>query len=107
MSVRYRDSFKINGRLYGIEDYEDGKKDHFMPDKAKQRFHLWAGGCGIGGADTIERARELLHGYVTSHLRAERAGFRERADAADRCLSKLGDDMWGLARFQVSFDEVE
>jgi hypothetical protein len=101
--VKYRESFKVNGRLYGIEDYEDGQDDHFMPDRATQRFHLWAGGCGIGGANSIEDARRLVHSYIVSHLRAERAGFQERANNADRCLSKLGEDFWGLAKFQLDF----
>jgi len=38
--VNYRESYEIEGRSYGIEDYKQ-PGEHFMPDDQEQRFMAW------------------------------------------------------------------
>ncbi len=90
MSVTYAETYVVNGREYGIEDY----------DKRHKRFDLWAGDRSIGSFDNINDARKILYTHVVSHVRAEYAGHSERAHNAKRALDKLGDDPFHLGRFR-------
>lgn len=97
---RYAETYVINGRTYGIEDYSQ-PGDHFFPEKPHKRFKLWAGGCGIGDHDSLDEARKMLHAYAYSHVNAEYHGHQERAVSAQRALQKLGGDPFNLGRFRA------
>jgi len=74
MGTPYIKEFKVSGKSYGIEDYEDGKplSDHFFgPDygtKRKERYQLWAGGCGIGRATNLQDAELKLSNYIKGEI---------------------------------------
>lgn len=87
MSIVYIEKFIVNGHTLGIS------KD------AAGRFQCWSGGCGIGSFTTMPRARDALHGYIVSQVRAEAEGHRTRLSKAEIALEKLGDDPFYLGRF--------
>lgn len=88
MATKYAETYRVGGRLYGLEKTEDG-------------YALWAGGCGVGRAADLESARSLLHTYIVSHTRAERAGWHDRYVAANKTLARLEGDVFNLAKFAV------
>ena len=98
--TRYAETFSINGRAYGIEDYEQ-PGDHFFPDLPHKRFKLWVGGASIGEHNLLGEARKALHGYAVSLVTAEYHGHQERMVRAQRVLQRLGDDQYNLSEFQV------
>lgn len=86
----YLERFQINRCTYGIEKVSvDGK----------QGFKLWAGGCGIGGNESLESARKLLHTYVCNQLRAEIRSHQRLLNNAEDALSLLEGDAFYLGRF--------
>lgn len=109
MAVAYVETFEVDGRTYGIEDYEDGRpmRDHFFPEKYQKgnyhRFRLWAGGCGLGperGHKTMEGARRALHAYITQQLADKRSELDDQLRGVDRCIKGLGADPFNLGKFR-------
>lgn len=98
--VDYIETYTINGRSYGIEDYKK-KGDHFMADQPHKRFRLWANGCGIFQCDDLDEARKVLHSHAVSHVNAEYHGHHERMASAQHAVQKLGDDPFNLGRFRT------
>lgn len=69
----YTKQYKACGRTYGIEDLEDGKKNHWNLGKKKgqqgySRFLLWAGGCGVGRAKTLQQAKIDMQAHIVKDL---------------------------------------
>lgn len=85
---KYIEQYAINGHSCSITELGEAS------------YQVWFGGCVISTAKTVGEARNTLHAYIVSQLRAERAGFYERAAKADRTLAKLGDDEFNLGRFR-------
>lgn len=106
MSTDYVETFVVpRGRhdcTYGIEDFEV-PGDHFMPFRYEngecKRFMLWSGGCGIGEADTLEEARQLLQAFIVSQLHVECGVLRETLVRNQAALDWLGGDPFRLGRF--------
>lgn len=96
--VDYAETYKINGQNYGIEDYSR-PGDHFMPSEPHKRFRLWRSGCGIGQADNISKAREMLHSYALAQALAEYSDHKQRMEAAGHVVTKLGGDPFNLGKF--------
>lgn len=106
MSVAYVEAFTIGDKQFGIEDYKDGKpdKDHFFPEtfraKKAQRFHVWAGGCGIGQATTIEKAREIIVDYARRRAQQKVIEAQNFLKDADEVLYNLHETAH-LFRFET------
>lgn len=99
MSIPYREAYQIGRASYGIEDQQDGKEGHFFPEDRKYRFRVWRNGCGLGGRDTIEEARKLLHNYAVIQLAQERESAQRTVDEAHALLLRLEGDVFYLGRF--------
>jgi hypothetical protein len=106
MGVHYIETFNIPGvQQLGIEDYEDGRsmECHFMPEKAKMRYNLWCGGCGIGATNTIEDARKKLHRYAQVELEKKRRDLVSQLGVVSKSAGLLaGNDSFVLGTFKVS-----
>jgi hypothetical protein len=87
--TRYAETFNINRRVYGIERLADG------------RLRCWVGGCGIGVADSMDEARQILHGYAISEATALVGSATEQLTRAREALVLLGADHFNLGRFRV------
>ena len=86
MAVPYVEKFLINNKTYGIAE-------------ADGHFECWVGGCEIANAETMPRARAILHQYAVSQNRAERASAEQALNMADAVLIQLGDDPFYLGKF--------
>lgn len=86
---KYFEKYIINGHSCSITELGEAS------------YQVRFGGYVISTAKTVGEARKTLHTYMVSQLRAERAGFYERATNADRALTKLGEDEFNLGRFRV------
>lgn len=87
----YIEEYDIAGKLYGIEDLHS-KKDRFM---------LWAGGCGFGRAQDIHEARSKVHEHARKRIVAEICGMKDDLRSAESDMKKLGDDPFFLSRFST------
>lgn len=100
--VDYVEEFTVLGKRLGIEDMEDTRPgvEHFFPEHATHRYQLWAGGCGVGRANTIQEAREILHDYAIRQARDLADKATRSLEAANAVLKKLGEDPTYLFRFE-------
>lgn len=99
MGTPYIESFVVCGRLYGIEDYEDGQpmEDHFFGYKYKsgeagdngKRYKCWSGGSWGKPAETLEEAREFLAEHIVGRLEEERDGILKRLAKVEDALEQL------------------
>jgi hypothetical protein len=97
--MKYIEEYKINGRVYGIEDNQDGEVHYFT--EGKKRYNTWVGGCGIGSFDELEDARRVLWTYARGDINRKLLNLEDDMSnlVADR--HKLGDDPRYLIRFEV------
>jgi hypothetical protein len=90
--VKYIESFTVPGvPSFGIEKREK-----------ENDYYVWVGGCGIGGHETIQGARDRIFWYAKEEL-------QRKIDAAQAELRKLspvissleGDDVFNLGKYKV------
>ena len=94
--VDFVESFTIARHRYGIEELDAGG------------FQCWQNGSRLSARiPLLSTARKAIHSHAVSQLRAEAAGFRERALACDMRLNSLGTDHSCLARFQNIEDKAD
>ena len=87
---------------YGIEDYESPGLHFFLDEYLSgrcKRFRLWRNGCGVGQADSLEEARQLIHDYARHHLQDEFERLDKTLAGITASRKKLGDDVFRLGRF--------
>lgn len=104
----YRETFTILSRTYGIEDL-DQPGPHFFVTRTQDahgRFRLWAGGCSIGQANTIEEARQKLHAYIATRLGENLRNYQVQVAELTNALAVL-EDPFHLALFLVQKDSVQ
>ena len=103
--VNYIKEYEVLGRRYGIEDFKS-PGEHFFNGKdsngkRRPRFMLWAGGCGIEGAKTLDEANDnlFIHIYeeVSKKLRDTDLTFQE----CQRTVNILGCAN-NLAHFKIN-----
>lgn len=101
--VAHIEEFKILGRSFAIEDYEDGKPadQHFFFDDRQKRYRLWTGGSGFGTANTLAEARQMVLDYARAHVAGQLASAQLIVDEATTVLLRLGMDTAHLFRFET------
>lgn len=55
--INYAELFVVNGRNYGIEDYQE-PGTHFFPGMPHKRFRMWAAGSSIGECEVLAEAAD-------------------------------------------------
>lgn len=99
----YIESFNIPGvKNFGIEDRyaeHDPSKPAWPRVDDQKRYQVWAGGCGIGTASSLEEAREMIHGYAMKQISADLTTHRQKIDQLEWTANSLGVDPFYLGRF--------
>ena len=65
------EKYKIADMDLSIEDYKQKPKKgehHWFADRPHKRYHCWVNGGGLGEADTLEEARQILFQWATDRI---------------------------------------
>lgn len=102
----YLKEYKVLGRNYGIEDFKS-PGEHFFNGKdsygkPRPRFLLWAGGCSIDDAKTLDEANDKLYEYICDEVLTKLRAAEEEARNYQRIVYKLDSAGRGnLAQFKI------
>ena len=98
------EEYKIASMYLNIEDYKQKPKKgehHFFADHPHKRYHCWASGGGLGEADTIEEARQILFRWATDRLNESIYKLNESLFISLQAKHLLADNMDNLQGFKV------
>ncbi len=99
--IPYIEKFKVGDSSFGIEDYEDGKKDHFFPQYEHKRFKCWMNGCGLcSGFDTLAEARKFLHKYILTREQTSIDGYKALLKRHEEIRERLFGSVKNLNLFK-------
>jgi hypothetical protein len=99
--IPYVEEYKIANMRFGIEDYKQKRKGHFMPDLPHKRYHCWVNGGGIGQADTLQEARQIIFQLAIDNLDANIYKLTEDLFIRLQAKHLLADNMDNLQGFKT------
>ncbi len=94
--IPYIEKFKVGDSTFGIEDRDDGEKDHCISSLSElKRFKCWMNGCGLcSGFDTLKEARTFLYKYILKREQANIDGY----DALLKRHKEIRDRLFGSVK---------
>lgn len=103
----YIKEYIVLGRSYGIEDFKSPGEHFFdgrdgIGGKPLPRFMLWAGGCGIGEAKTLDEAYDKLYQYIWVEVRGKLRSAEIAVEVTRQVFNKLASATGNLTHFKVN-----
>ena len=104
MTTPKLEEYKIANMNLSVEDYKQKPKKgehHFFADHPHKRYRCWVGGGGLGEADTLPEAREILFQWATARLNEDVYKLNEQLFIRLQAKHLLNDNMENLQDFKV------
>ena len=104
------EEYKIAHMNFSIEDYKQKpKKDehHFFADRPHKRYHCWVNGGGLGEADTIEEARQILFQWANDRINEDIYNLNDNLYVRLQAKHLLDDNIANLQGFRFSPEPIE
>lgn len=104
--ANYIKEYEVIGHRYGIEDFKS-KGEHWFggkdvhTEKQMPRFMLWAGGCGIGSATSLEMANDKLYHYILEDVSRQLRQTKFRLQECERAWDCLDAAPINLSAFKI------
>lgn len=99
-SITFARYYEVPGdSFYTIEDMTM-PGEHFFPEQALMRFHIWRAGCEIGWASTMKAAESQIAQHIKKHE-------LQRKENATLVITQATNNIWQLERGMASFRLTE
>ena len=105
MSTPKLEEYKIAHMNLSIEDYKQKPKNgetHFFANHPHKRFRGWVNGGGLGEADTIEEARQILFQWANDRINEDIYNLNDKLYVRLQAKHLLNDNIDNLQGFKVS-----
>ena len=104
-SIPKLEEYQIANMNLSIEDYKQKPRkgeSHFFPRASHKRYFCWVNGGGLGEADTLGGAREILFGWATARLDEDAYNLNEKLYVKLHAKRQLDDNVDNLQGFKVN-----
>ena len=96
------EQYKIANMNLSIEDYKQKPQKgetHFFANYPHKRFRGWVNGGGLGEADTLEEARQILFQWATDRLEEQYHELTDKLYVVLQAKHLLADNVENLKGF--------